>query len=98
MPAGYNFDVANQSMFSIFVNGKMEQWRPLLGRNGETLLSTNNTTTYESSRFRIVVPIAQAFSDSVQLPQHYNINVAIYSNSYKMVKHWPIYAGLDLGD
>lgn len=98
MPTGYNFDTTYQSMFSIFVNGKMEQWRQTLDRNGEVLLSTNNTTTYESNKFRVVVPVVVSFSDSTQTPQYYSINVAIYSNSYKMVKHWPIYAGLDLGD
>lgn len=98
MPAGYNFDTTYQSMFSIFVNGKMEQWRRTLNRNDEVLLSTNNTTTYTTNRFSIVVPVVGTFRDSEQQPQYYSVDVAIYSNSYKMVKHWPIYASLDLGD
>ena len=96
MPADNTFTVLSDVMFSIFVNGKVTQWNNITNINDEKWLADSNVSQYSSQEFTVLVPFT--FISNSHFEQYYDMNIAIYSNSYKMVKHWPIYAGLDLGD
>ena len=96
MPADNTFTVLSDVMFSIFVNGKATQWNNITNNNDEKWLTASNASQYGSQELTIHVPFV--YLSNSYFEQYYDVNVAIYSNSYKMVKHWPIYAGLDLGD
>ena len=96
MPADNTFTVLSDVMFSIFVNGKATQWNNITSSNDEKWLTASNASQYGSQEFTVHVPFT--FISNSYFEQYYDMNIAIYSNSYKMVKHWPIYAGLDLGD
>lgn len=96
MPANNTFTVLTDVMFSVFVNVKVTQWNDMTHTNDERWLTASNASQYGSQELTVHVPFAYVNRSAYE--QYYDVNVAIYSNSYKMVKHWPIYAGLDLGD
>ena len=96
MPADNTFTVLSDVMFSIFVNCKATQWNNITNNNDEKWLTASNASQYGLQELTIHVPFV--YLSNSYFEQYYDVNVAIYSNSYKMVKHWPIYADLDLGD
>lgn len=96
LPANNYITVLTDVMFSMFVNGKVSQWNANTNNNDEKWLASSNVAQYNSQELTIYVPFV--YLSNSYFEQYYDVNVAIYSNSYKMVKHWPIYAGLDLGD